>query len=529
MTILATAPIGALGASLFARSLAVASHVADLELRRSRNRASDAHPKAQVVSRGNERMWLQFFLILNGGLVAGVIFAAAMRFALNWAIALDRRAALAEQPAARPRPASHSATVSSSAAPAVAEVPGAPPGTDTPGEMAGETPQVSPPEEAPVPELETPDLDLPEEWLETLAAQGIVARSCFEAVVHILRLEVGAYRDALCTIEDRLRTTRANDVPKLRSAFDDAGSVVGIWHERQVTALSILKRAAGVEIQSPKHDAVARMLQFQIDRHAEVLQQLSGGVSRRDGAEMREMGSAGVRECLTMVHRLRDWVMNELSEMLRDQGRLADLPERAALDGATSIFNRVGVERSFAEWQGVNPNGDRPAALAIVHVDEFDRVNSLLGTRAAELALRAFAELGKSLLRRNRGFDCVGRAGGVDLIVILGDTPPKQAVAVVERMRQTIEESEFRAGPLSFALTVSACVGDCDVKQPLGLQIDRVSKNVRTAALRFGRNRTFVEGDRGVEEVEAPPMAIKPKSVILGSEIEIKDKGVDST
>ncbi|HEV7281502.1 MAG TPA: GGDEF domain-containing protein [Pirellulaceae bacterium] len=470
-------------------------------------------------------MWLQFFLILNGGLLAGAVFAAAMRFALNWAVALDRRAALAEQPTARARSNSHSAPVSLNAAPAVAEAPFASPGGETPAE-----PQAfAPPEAALIPELETPDLDLPEEWLETLAAQGIVARSCFEAVVHILRLEVGAYRDALCTIEDRLRTTRANDVSKLRSTFDDASSVIGIWHERQETALTILRRAESEEAQSPQHDAVARMLQFQVDRHAEVLQQLSGGVSRRDGAEMRELGSASVRECLTMVHRLRDWVMNELAKMLREQGRLADLPERAALDGATSIFNRVGVERSFAEWQGVNPNGDRPAALAIIHVDEFDRVNSLLGTRAAELALRAFAELGKSLLRRNRGFDCVGRAGGVDLIVILGDTPPKQAVAVVERMRQTIEESEFCAGPLTFALTVSACVGDCDVKQSLGVQIERVSKNVRTAALRFGRNRTFCEGERGVEEVEAPPLAIKPKSVILGAEIEIKDKGVDST
>jgi diguanylate cyclase (GGDEF)-like protein len=470
-------------------------------------------------------MWLQFFLIMNGGLLAGASFAAAMRFALNWAIALDRKAALAEQPTARPHSVRHSpATVAPAPSPA-AEVPGVSPASETPADPPTATPR----EAAEFPELEPPDLDLPEEWLETLAAQGIVARSCFEAVVHILRLEVGAYRDALCTIEDRLRTTRANDAHKLRSTFDDAVSVVGIWHERQETALAILKRAGSEEVESPKYGAVVRMLQFQVDRHAEILQQLGSGASRREGAEMRELGSASVRECLSMVHRLRDWVMSELADLVRDQGRLASLPERAALDGATSILNRVGVERSFAEWQGVNPNGDRPASLAIVHVDEFDRVNSLLGTRSAELALRAFAELGKSLLRRNRGFDCVGRAGGVDLVVLLGDTPPQQAVAVVERMRQTIEESEFCAGPLAFALTVSACVGECDVTQPLGVQIERVSKNVRTAALRFGRNRTFIEGERGVEEIEAPPMAIKPKSVLLGAEIEIKDRGVEST
>lgn len=475
-------------------------------------------------------MWLQFFLILNGGLIAGAGFAALMRFALTWADSIDRQTVLAGHPTDRPRSASPSTGPSSASAPA-----GAPhavvapieesPHFDAPSDASSGSPLEAPP----AAELETPDLDLPEEWLETLAAQGIVARSCFEAVVHILRLEVGAYRDALCTIEDRLRTTRANDASKLRSTLDDAGCVIGIWHERQETALTILKRAAAEEAESPKHGAVARMLQFQVDRHAEVLQQLAPGGARRDGAELRELGAASVRECLTMVHRLRDWVMNELADLVREQGRLAGLPDRAALDGATSIFNRVGLERAFAEWQGVNPNGDRPAAIAVIHVDEFDRVNSLLGTRAAELALRAFAELGKSLLRRNRGFDAVGRAGGVDLVVILGDTPPRQGVSVVERMRQTIEESEFRAGPLAFALTVSACVGECDVTLPLGVQIERVAKNVRTATLRFGRNRTFFEGDRGVEEIEAPPMAIKPKSVILGAEIEIKDKGVEST
>lgn len=474
-------------------------------------------------------MWLQFFLILNGGLVAGAIFAAAMRLALNWAIAADQKAALAGQPTVRAKSSPHP-TAPSNAAASESDAHGVAVQIEDaqPHDAVSDSHADSPSDEVSVPELEAPDLDLPEEWLETLAAQGIVARSCFEAVVHILRLEVGAYRDALCTIEDRLRTTRANDASKLRSTFDDAGSVIGIWYERQRTALEILKRAAAEEAESPKHGAVTRMLQFQIDRHAEVLQQLAPGGPRRDGAEMRELGSASVRECLTMVHRLRDWVMNELAELVREQGRLAELPDRAALDGATSIFNRVGLERAYTEWQGVNPTGDRPAALAVIHVDEFDRVNALLGTRAAELALRAFAELGKSLLRRNRGFDAVGRAGGVDLVVILGDTPPRQAVSVVERMRQTIEESEFRAGPLAFALTVSACVGECDTKQPLGVQIERVAKNVRTAALRFGRNRTFVEGDRGVEEVEAPPLTIKPKSVILGSEIEIKDKGVDS-
>jgi diguanylate cyclase (GGDEF)-like protein len=70
--------------------------------------------------------------------------------------------------------------------------------------------------------------------------------------------------------------------------------------------------------------------------------------------------------------------------------------------------------------------------VAIVDIDRFKAYNDVHGHLAGDEVLRESAIAWDSALRAE---DTVARFGGEEFLVLLPDTAPEQAVAVVERLR----------------------------------------------------------------------------------------------
>ena len=114
------------------------------------------------------------------------------------------------------------------------------------------------------------------------------------------------------------------------------------------------------------------------------------------------------------------------------------LREASILDGLTAIPNRRHFEETLAtEWKRCARAG-HPISAVLTDVDFFKQFNDIYGHQAGDACLKAVANaLNESLFRVE---DIAARYGGEEFVIVLPGTDLEGAVAVAERMRQTIRE-----------------------------------------------------------------------------------------
>ena len=114
------------------------------------------------------------------------------------------------------------------------------------------------------------------------------------------------------------------------------------------------------------------------------------------------------------------------------------LREASILDGLTAIPNRRHFEETLAtEWKRCARAGN-PISAVLTDVDFFKQFNDIYGHQAGDACLKAVANaLNESLFRVE---DLAARYGGEEFVIVLPGTDLEGAVAVAERMRQTIRE-----------------------------------------------------------------------------------------
>lgn len=113
---------------------------------------------------------------------------------------------------------------------------------------------------------------------------------------------------------------------------------------------------------------------------------------------------------------------------------------RSLTDPLTGLANRRWLEQRLAEELDRVRRYERPLCLAILDVDQFKAVNDLLGHAAGDAVLRRLAEL---LLAERRSTDLVCRYGGEELVLILPETWPEDAVRLAERIRIRAEDGDL--------------------------------------------------------------------------------------
>ena len=186
-------------------------------------------------------------------------------------------------------------------------------------------------------------------------------------------------------------------------------------------------------------------------------------------------------------------------ELIAARESLREQAIRDSLTGAASrraILDTLDQELSR---NGRSTGGNGFGAL-IVDLDHFKKVNDTLGHLAGDEVL---CEVVERILSQIRPYDALGRIGGEEFLVLLGDCDKDQMTAAAERIRQLVAETPFRTS--SGALPVTLSLGAAWVasgRQVTARQILNVADRALYNAKAAGRNRLCFDeqwpSDRGL-------------------------------
>jgi diguanylate cyclase (GGDEF)-like protein len=137
----------------------------------------------------------------------------------------------------------------------------------------------------------------------------------------------------------------------------------------------------------------------------------------------------------------------------RSNRMLATLARRDPLTGA---MNRSGLE----QWLAQQAHDERRAALLLVDIDHFKRLNDTLGHVAGDRILRVFAAAVREQLRST---DILARQGGDEFAIILPGIGVREAVRVAERIRRAFGDKLTDLAEARLRPTLSIGVAEADL------------------------------------------------------------------
>ncbi len=162
--------------------------------------------------------------------------------------------------------------------------------------------------------------------------------------------------------------------------------------------------------------------------------------------DMLELG-ARVKSMLRLKA-LQDALVEKNRELDRANKELArkreELLALSRTDALTGLSNRRYFEERLQEEFARARRYRSPLSLVMLDIDYFKRINDTYGHPFGDEVLRAVAQVTRARLRE---VDMLARYGGEELIALLPETSPADALRACERVREAIEglQLEYQA------------------------------------------------------------------------------------
>ncbi len=165
----------------------------------------------------------------------------------------------------------------------------------------------------------------------------------------------------------------------------------------------------------------------------------------------------------------------------------AELYDMANKDGMTRLYiNKYFKERLQEEWSRTN-RYKRPLSIVLLDIDNFKNFNNTYGHQAGDTVLK---EVAKIITSSSRSIDIPCRYGGEEFSIILPETSRQDAMIVIERIRQKVEDIKIQYNDISLQLTISGGLATIPELSPDNIEefIDMADKALYCSK-RSGRNR----------------------------------------
>jgi two-component system cell cycle response regulator len=164
---------------------------------------------------------------------------------------------------------------------------------------------------------------------------------------------------------------------------------------------------------------------------------------------------------------LRPIDKNELVARVRTQVRRKRLQDRlqenyqkslalALTDSLTGLYNRRYFTAHLEGLMTRIGDGAQSAAVLMVDVDFFKKVNDTYGHASGDVVLR---EVALRLARNVRGFDLVARYGGEEFVIVMPETTLPIALMVAERLRAAVADKPIALGVLAPEIPITISIG----------------------------------------------------------------------
>lgn len=185
----------------------------------------------------------------------------------------------------------------------------------------------------------------------------------------------------------------------------------------------------------------------------------------------------------TLVPLLLGAVMTEsksLFSALENHRRRLEL--LASTDALTGVANRGAFQTKLkAEWENLLAD-PHPLSLLLIDVDHFKSFNDTFGHSVGDDILRS---VGMILRQSVRSSDFVARYGGEEFAVLLPETEESEAVALAERIRRSVEATDWKQRHVTISVGVTtAQIGIID-----SLDVINAADRALYTSKGSGRNR----------------------------------------
>lgn len=180
-------------------------------------------------------------------------------------------------------------------------------------------------------------------------------------------------------------------------------------------------------------------------------------------------------------------------DLLDITSKVTVLRSEVLLDPLTRLLNRRGLEKAMDDRLMSDTGGLTGAALLMVDIDHFKRINDTHGHVLGDRVLRAVAQVIKGSIGPD-GVAC--RYGGEEFAILMPATSLGHAQATANDFRLKISEGRIRRvdGQTVGGISVSVGIAMFDRGQSMDSWISRADEALY-ASKRSGRNRVTVSGD----------------------------------
>ncbi len=158
------------------------------------------------------------------------------------------------------------------------------------------------------------------------------------------------------------------------------------------------------------------------------------------------------------------------------------LVKMALHDQLTGLYNRHYLLESAHIKISKSMRHKTPVSLTVIDLDHFKHINDTYGHKTGDLALKAIADLLKSVVRKE---DIAARFGGEEFVVIFDHCDLKDALRKAEDLRKAISQLK----PKGLDLTASFGVAQLDSSGESFDQLLNRSDKALYLAKEQGRNR----------------------------------------
>lgn len=167
-----------------------------------------------------------------------------------------------------------------------------------------------------------------------------------------------------------------------------------------------------------------------------------------------------------------------------------ELFEKANRDALTGAYSKGALIERGPEVIKRSETLNEPLSVIVFDIDHFKKVNDTYGHAAGDMVLKELSRIiSTKLVRAN---DFFARYGGEEFVLILSGTPVSAAIDIAERIRKTIQESEFVFESKKIPVTVSVgCASRKSEESSWDVLFERADKSLYSSK-QNGRNRVTI-------------------------------------
>lgn len=129
-----------------------------------------------------------------------------------------------------------------------------------------------------------------------------------------------------------------------------------------------------------------------------------------------------------------------------------ELKQQASHDSLTNLLNRRAFDQAAQQQLAANSREGVAAALLLLDLDHFKRINDTWGHQAGDRVLASFARLLDAQLREQ---DLACRFGGEEFLLLVSNVDDAQLEALTQRLRTQWQSTDIGVGENRSGATVS--------------------------------------------------------------------------